>query len=402
MKIHCAYDTMELISTLKPHPKNANKHPKEQIERLAKILEYQGFRYPIKISKQTGFVTSGHGRIEAAKLNGWHGVPVSWQDYETPDMELADLHADNAIASWAELDLSVVNDCVKELDPTFDIELLGIKNFEIDVVDKFNDDEDSIPEVPKEPKTKLGDLYVLGNHRLMCNDSTDILHVECLMEGLKADMVFTDPPYGMGIVKKDGQNNSLGESINGVVGVAARGKYRPVMGDDSTKTAIDAYGLCVALDIPTMVFWGANFYAEALMPSPGWIVWDKENGEGFFADGELAWTNSDKQLRIFKHQWKGMIRDSERGDKRIHPTQKPIALAEWCFENYGNPMSVLDLFGGSGSTLIACEKTNRKCLMMELDPHYCDVIIERWQKFTGQTANRLTDSGELVPYGNEA
>ena len=209
-------------------------------------------------------------------------------------------------------------------------------------------------------------------------------------------MVFTDPPYGMKVVKKDGNNNGLGEAIDGVVGVTARGKYRPVIGDDSTKTATDAYALCAGLGIPIQVFWGANFYAEALPPSSGWIVWDKENGEGFFADGELAWTNDDKQLRIFRHQWKGMIRDSERGQKRVHPTQKPIALAEWSFENYGKPKSVLDLFGGSGSTLIACEKTNRKCFMLELDPVYIDTIISRWCKYTGQT--KVKRNGEEIEW----
>jgi len=254
--------------------------------------------------------------------------------------------------------------------------------------------EDDVPDVPKESVIERGEVWLLGNHRLMCGDSTSIDAVEKLMSGEKADMVYTDPPYGMKIVKKDGNNNGLGQSVDGVVGVAARGKYRPVIGDDSTLTAKDAYNLCAGLQIDKLIFWGANFYAESLPPSSGWIVWDKENGEGFFADGELAWTNDDKQLRIFKHQWKGMIRDSERGEKRVHPTQKPIALAEWCFENYGDPKSVLDLFGGSGSTLIACEKTNRKCYMMELDRHYCSVIIERWQKFAGKVAVRESDGVE--------
>jgi DNA modification methylase len=210
------------------------------------------------------------------------------------------------------------------------------------------------------------------------------------MDGKKADMVFTDPPYGMNVVKKDGNNNGLGESLNGVVGVAKRGKYKKVIGDDNTNAAKHVYNLCVSLEIPVLIFWGANFYAESLRPSSGWIVWDKENGEGFFADGELAWTNSKKQLRIFKHQWKGMIRASEMGQKRVHPTQKPIALAEWCFENYGKDCnSVIDLFGGSGSTLIACEKTSRQCYMMELDPHYVDVIVARWENYTGLKAKLL-------------
>ena len=386
MRVRCLYDKLVPISELKPHPKNRNKHPKEQIERLAKVLDYQGVRYPAKVSNLSGCITSGHGRIEAAKLNGWTEFPVNFQDYDDEAQEYADVQADNAIASWAELDLSGINADLSDLGPDFDIDLLGIKNFELDVADKEPGcDEDEVPE-KVEPKTKLGDLYTLGGHRLLCGDSTNIQHVERLMGCDKADMVFTDPPYGMRVVKKDGNNNGLGQATDGVVGVVAKGKYRPVIGDDSTQTAIDAYNLCAGLNVGTLVFWGANFYAEALPPSSGWIVWDKENGEGFFADGELAWSNDDKQLRIFRHQWKGMIRDSERGEKRVHPTQKPVALAEWCFENYGKPTSVLDLFGGSGSTLIACEKTNRKCFMMELDPHYCDVIVARWEKYTGKKA----------------
>lgn len=132
MKVRCAHDRIVPIEDLRPHPANANKHPKEQVERLAKILEYQGFRYPVKVSNLTGYVTAGHGRIEAARFNGWTEVPVNFQDYDDRDQEIADVHADNAIASWAELDLSIVNDQIKDFDPSFNIDMLGIKNFKID------------------------------------------------------------------------------------------------------------------------------------------------------------------------------------------------------------------------------------------------------------------------------
>lgn len=138
MKIHCTHDTLVPISDLKPHPKNRNKHPQDQIERLAKILDYQGFRYPIKVSKLSGYVTSGHGRIEAAKHLGWTQVPVNFQDYTDEAQEYADVVADNSIASWSELDLSAINSDVPDLGPDFDIDLLGLKGFEIDVADKQN------------------------------------------------------------------------------------------------------------------------------------------------------------------------------------------------------------------------------------------------------------------------
>src|SRR5580658_7949745 len=130
-KIRCAHDAVVPVWQLKPHPDNANKHSQDQIKRLAEILKYQGWRYPIKISKQTGFITSGHGRLEAAKFNDWDDVPVNYQDYDSDDQERADVHADNAIASWAELDLAKINDQVKLFDPIFNIDMLGIKDFVI-------------------------------------------------------------------------------------------------------------------------------------------------------------------------------------------------------------------------------------------------------------------------------
>lgn len=136
MRVECAYDRMVAVSELKPHPKNPNKHSKEQIERLAEILKYQGFRLPIKVSNLSGFITSGHGRLEAAKLNGWTEVPVDFQDYESTDQEYADLVADNAIASWAELDLSSINEGLSDLGPDFDINLLGIEDFVLEPAEK--------------------------------------------------------------------------------------------------------------------------------------------------------------------------------------------------------------------------------------------------------------------------
>ena len=128
-KTHCLYDEMVPVGELKPHPKNRNKHPDEQIARLAGILKYQGFRYPVKVSKRTGFVTSGHGRILAAKANGWAMVPVNFQDYDSEEMEYADVQADNAIASWAELDLSGINSDLTDLGPDLDLNMLGLKEF---------------------------------------------------------------------------------------------------------------------------------------------------------------------------------------------------------------------------------------------------------------------------------
>ena len=217
----------------------------------------------------------------------------------------------------------------------------------------------------------------------MCGDSTMFDQVEKLMNGEKADMVFTDPPYGI----EEETDRDFASRTRACKG----NKFDKIIGDTSIQSAIDCYNLCESLNIPVMVFWGANYYCHSLPQSANWLVWDKrvdDKQRDMNSDCELAYVKSKaKSVRIFRHLWKGMIKDSENGQGRVHPTQKPIALAEWCFNEY-SPKSkyIIDLFGGSGSTLIACEKTNRKCYMMEISPNYCDVIIKRWQKFTGKSA----------------
>lgn len=139
IKVHCAHDKLIPVGLLNPHPKNRNKHPKEQIQRLAKILEYQGFRYPIKVSKLSGFITAGHGRLEAAKLLNLDSVPVNFQDYDSEEQEYADLVADNAIALWAEIDLSGVNFDLQDLGPDLDLDMLGLKRFTVDPSEKSTD-----------------------------------------------------------------------------------------------------------------------------------------------------------------------------------------------------------------------------------------------------------------------
>jgi len=229
----------------------------------------------------------------------------------------------------------------------------------------------------------MGNLILKSRHRVMCGDSTMIDDVEKLMNGEKADMVFTDPPYGI--------NEETDRAFASPTRKAKGNTFDKIIGDNSTNTAIDCYNLCEGLKIPIMVFWGANYYCHSLPESANWLVWDKREDDkerDMNSDCELAWVKSKaNSVRIFRHKWKGMIKASEHGQGRVHPTQKPIALAEWCFNEYRkDAKSVLDLFGGSGSTLIACEKTGRKCFMLELSEQYVDVIMARWEKFTGKKA----------------
>ncbi len=209
--------------------------------------------------------------------------------------------------------------------------------------------------------------------------------LELLLSKTKIDMVYTDPPYGIN-EKTDRQFTSKSRKCSG-------NKFSKIIGDTTTDAASEGYKICNALDVNIMIFWGANFYAHSLPESGNWLVWDKrveDKQQDFNSDCELAWVKSNSpSVRIFRHLWKGMIKASEHGQARIHPTQKPIALAIWCFETYGEKAkNVLDLFGGSGSTLIACEKSNKNCFMMEIEPAYCDIIVERWCKLTGKKAKR--------------
>ena len=389
MIVRCAFDKLVDLDELIAHPKNRNKHPDDQIKRLAEILKYQGWRYPVKVSNRSERVTSGHGRILAAKLAGWKQVPVNYQDYDSDEQEYADVQADNAIASWAELDLSGINSDIGDLGPDFDIDLLGIKDFVLEPAELIPQcDEDAVPE-HVEPRTKLGDVYQLGRHRLMCGDSTSIDAVENLMGGEKADMVFTDPPYGM---RLDTDYTTMGGSSK---------KHAPVLGDGDDFTPELINTVFASAPSATEVFmWGADYYAEHLpnKNDGAWLVWDKRSSpedigkmDGQFGSAfELCWSmkkHSREMIRLTRPTsfWRG-------DETSVHPTQKPVGLVEWIFERYGKP-NVLDLFGGSGSTLIACEKTNRRCFMMELDPKYCSVIVERWCKYTGQEAYLLNEDG---------
>ena len=385
MEIKAKDITLVDISLLVENPKNNNSHPDDQIERLAKLIKHTGFRNPLVVSNRSGFVLCGHGRIAAAKKAGLKELPVIYQDFRDEAEEYAYMTADNAIHNWSSIDLSKVNTEILDLGPDFDIDLLGIKDFVIEPIEKFEpqSDEDAVPEVVH-PITRKGDLWLLGKHRLLCGDSTMIDDVEKLMSGEKADMVFTDPPYGISLVIGGGNGN----------GLAKKTDYHYIKNDDSIRCAVDSYNLCKSLQIERMVFWGANYFLEALENTKCFICWDKRGSlpDDDFCGTEIAWTNCNKHTKSFKIEWKGMIKKGEQG-KRLHPNQKPIMLAEQVFEYLGAGPLVLDLFLGSGSTLIACEKTNRKCYGMELDEKYCDVIIKRFEQYTGKKAT-LESTGQ--------
>jgi DNA modification methylase len=367
------------ITDIKPYKNNAKIHSENQVESIKQSIEKYDYIQPICVDKNNTIVI-GHGRYEAIKqLNGKDKIEVVDLSYLKPK-EIKKLRIlDNKIIS-DEWDKDALQSEIESIYNGFDdidkiADELSLSDKEINSIIPLPDTEgdDEIPEdVPT--ITKLGDIWELGRHRLLCGDSTKEDDVNRLMDGDVIDLVHTDPPYG-----KMESGNRLGRD-----GLAKSRFYKDFK-DDSTDYAIKAYDICDKLKVKRMVWWGANYYCHSLPEGNNWFVWDKrveEKQKDTQSDCELAWVKSKwSSVRIFRHLWKGMMKDSEKGQKRIHPTQKPIALVEWVFEYYKDVKNVMDLFLGSGSTLIGCEKTNRICYGMELDEHYCDVIVQRYIDF---------------------
>lgn len=393
MNIHCKYDSLVEVDSLKPHPKNRNKHPQDQVERLAKILKYQGVRAPIVVSNRSNKIVKGHGTLQAIKANQWDKAPVVYQDFEDDDQEWLFVQSDNAIASWAELDLKGINADIGELGP-FDIDLIGIKDFVVEPAEKDLGDEEATPEI-RETDIKLGDLFILGDHRLLCGDSTDAAQVERLMNGEKADMVFTDPPYGDGHAAMEVNLNraKLGKSI-----VSKQHFLKSDENLDFLPKSIQAISNFLKEKSTKLMFFKWSKWEMIKQSTKTWgepsavCVWDREKIAAatfrFNPVHEFCfhWGNqSDKKnTSNLTNVWR---EPKELQNKQLHPTVKPqsilIPVIEVCTTQKN---IILDIFGGSGSTLIACEKTNRKCFMMELDPQYCQVIIDRWEQYTGNKA----------------
>ena len=377
------------IDSLIPYAKNARVHDEAQIAQIAGSIKEFGFNNPVLIDKDNGII-AGHGRVMAARKLGLTEVPTILLDHLNETQRKAYILADNRIAINSTWDNEMLSLELMDIKDDVSLAMLGFSVDELDALLNPTEltegltDEDAVPDVPNEPTTKLGDIYQLGNHRLMCGDSTSIDAVEKLINNNKIDLCYTDPPYGI---------NEKGDRTARKTGLAKNHNFKDFK-DDTIDYAVEAYQIVEGvLNIPRQVWWGANYYCHALPLSNNWFVWDKRVEDKMVdtqSDCELAWVKSKwSSVRIFRHLWKGFNKDSERNQQRVHPTQKPIALAEWSFNYFKEVNTVLDLFGGSGSTLIACEKTNKQAYMMELDPHYCDVIIKRWEDFTGQKAQLL-------------
>lgn len=424
MNIESKEITIVDIGTIKLNPKNRNSHSSEQIERLANIIKYSGFRDPLTISNQTGVCVAGEGRYLAAKKLKMKKVPVIFQDFESEEKETAHGIAHNAIGAWSELDFSGINIDLGDLGPDFNPDNFGIKNFTVDVADKKGlCDEDEIPE-HVEPRTKLGDIYQLGNHRLMCGDSTSIDAVEKLMDGQKAEICFTSPPYsdqreyGGGLELSTEHlakfiSTAFGKSKYFIVNLGYSRKNGEVnrYWDDYIKEAescglrmlswnIWDRGECGSIGNQNAMFGISHewifVFGESIkdlrLTEPNKAHGERANHTGNRqADGTIK-KGKERIIRSHSQLKTVYSAPSEKArDEFKHPAKFPVHFPEAYIEAMTDSRdSVYDPFGGSGTTLIACEKTNRKCFMMELEPKYCDVIVARWEKFTGKKAELIS------------
>lgn len=373
--------TLIETSKLKTHPNNPRYIRKEKLESLKKSISEDPKLLtvrPLLVNPQME-VFAGNQRLRACIALEWEAIPCHVLDWTEEEQRRA-MIKDNASSGEWDQDM-LAND-------GWDAEELKEWGVPIDWEPPQPEgltDPDDVPEVPEEPTTKPGDLWILGDHRLLCGDSTKPDDVARLMDGNKADMVFTDPPYGM----------NLDTDYTKMTSTSL--KHDRVIGDDVQFDAsfiLKAFAYCEEIFL-----WGADYYVETLgrnYPNLGsWIVWDKRSNQeniglldkAFGSDFELCWSKAKHKREMCRILRQTGHFEARSEDKRVHPTQKPIKLAEWFFERWGKGRTnIVDLFLGSGSTLIAAEKTGRKCYGMELDPKYCDVIVKRWEDFTGKKA----------------
>jgi len=374
------------ISELIPDDKNFNKGSQFGNSLIEKSFTKFGAGRSILLDKNNRII-AGNKSVENAAAIGMEDVQIVESDGKRI---IAVKRTDIDLDSPEGREMALADNASAKANIIFDAELVEAElgeavceewGVESSVKLEAKEDDFDVPEAGIETDIVLGDLFEIGEHRLLCGDSTDSDQVAKLMNGEKADMVFTDPPYGINVVQgsKVGGDKGFG-SVGGEKIVKAK-KYSEIIGDDTTDTAKEFYQTCISLGMENFIIWGGNYFTDFLSPSMCWIVWDKQN-TGNFADVELAWTSFDKGAKLYKWQWNGMIRQGDKtieGKTRVHPTQKPVGLFGDIFNDFDFKIC-FDGFLGSGSTMVASHRLKRKCYGMELDPKYCQVIIDRMQK----------------------
>lgn len=395
------------IDALLPYARNSRTHSDAQVAQIAASIKEFGFTNPVLVDNDNEII-AGHGRVLAARKLGLKTVPAIRIAYMTEAQKRAYVIADNKLALNAGWDNELLALELGELrDAGFDIELTGFSEDELEGLlleaedlPPGNTDDDEVPEPPEAPVTVPGDIFVLGKHRLMCGDSTSIDAMDALMEAGKADMVFTDPPYGVSAnggrsdtVKKQGikaiaNDNLRGESLEqfivdalSIVPLKDNGSFY-VCYDQKTQHEFTGALRTIGWSQRTTIIWNKNVFG--LSGFKGYRPKFELIAFGHTGD-DYIWHGDNSQADVWD-----IPRPTERPGG--HPTPKPIELVERAVNNSSKKgETVVDIFAGSGSTLIACEKTGRKARLMELEPKYCDVIIKRWQDYTGKQAKHATD-----------
>ena len=401
VRIDCAHDQIVEIEKLVPNPRNPTKHPKKQIELLAKIIGAQGFRNSIVVSNRSGFIIKGHGRLEAAKVLEMNAVPVDFQDYENEAAEWADMIADNKISEIAETDEDELKALLKELDGKIDLDLTGFDEDSLDdILDRLETKEDTstVPAPPVNPLTKPGDLYELGNHRLLCGDSTKTEDVLRVMNGEKAILFATDPPY---LVGYDGTNHP---------------GTRPKTNTDWSETYGATWDEADAAQNSELYERFIKAAVEsAIMPNAAWYCWhasrrqrmveDAWEKNGAFVHQQIIWHKPNRPILtrswfLWAHEpcFFGWIKgnkppretsDYERSvweieginndERPDHPTPKPLECFAVPMRQHTKKNDLcFEPFSGSGTQLMAGEQIGRRVFGLEISPAYCDVIVRRW------------------------
>lgn len=432
--VMCRYSEIVDIDTLAENPANPNTHPKLQLERLAEVIKGTGWRQPITVSTLSGYIVKGHGRYRAAKLAGWNQVPIERQDYATPEKEMADLIADNQIASMAVIDKDGLEKELAKLAGTEDFFLAGFGADDLEALQHKQEEVpensglDELPEEAPQRMTQPGDLWILGRHRLKCGDSTKAEDVADLMDGEKADLLLTDPPYNVGY---DGKL-SLPDRKKNQKAKGSRSIENDSMSDGAFRRFLcDVFKQAKAVMKPGAAFyvWYAsreniNFRValkRQRMEVRQDIIWVKNNIVIGRQDYQwihepclYGWIDGASHFFAESRKERTVVDSLKYGELPItviycakpqksaeHPTMKPVKLFSQQIHNSSKRgWIVLDLFGGSGTTLIAAEQLDRKSRLMELSPEFCDVIATRYKEQYGFGEMAIIRDGEKIfPFG---
>lgn len=381
------------LDTIEPYETNAREHGKDDVEAIAKSIQEFGFNDPIGVWHNT--IVEGHGRLLAAKKLGLDKVPIIRLDDLTDEQRRAYMLAHNKTAELSSWDMEVL---ASELKDISDIDMSEF-GFNLDELPEDVDIiEDELPDIPEEPKTKRGEVWKLGAHRVMCGDSTNPVDMRVLMGGVEADLYLTDPPYNVDYtgktkdalkIENDVMSNDNFRQFLQDAFLAAKDVMKPGAAFYIWHADSEGYnfrGACfdVGLTVRECLVWVKN----SLVLGRQDYQWQHEPCLYGWTEGAHSWYSDRKQTTVLNFD-----RPSRNAE---HPTMKPVALFDYLIRNSTKKGNVvLDSFGGSGTTIIACEQNGRKGYCMELDPKYVDVIIERWEKLTGKKAVLIRDAAEV-------